>query len=189
VWLDSFLNETNVAWGPGVEDVRAFHYGAGLLFGTYLWERGGADLLGAIVKEPRDAWAGIDAALSSVGDSASGFEVFVEMALALYLDDPARGYAFDAFELAGAVLPATVATGTSYTDTLAAYGLVYVELPASASTLTLEAPATVTAKLVIDGTPVEVRDLPRGRESALSGSPRVLLLTATASADFTLTVD
>jgi hypothetical protein len=189
VWLDSFLNETNVAWGPGVEDVRAFHYGAGLLFGTYLWERGGADLLGAIVKEPRDAWAGIDAALSSVGDSASGFEVFVEMALALYLDDPARGYAFDAFELAGAVLPATVATGTSYTDTLAAYGLVYVELPASASTLTLEAPATVTAKLVLDGTPVEVRDLPRGRESALSGSPRVLLLTATASADFTLTVD
>jgi hypothetical protein len=189
VWLESFVNETNVAWGPGVEDERAFNYGAGLLFGTYLWERGGADLLGAIVKEPRDGWPGIDAALSAVGDPASGLEVFVEMALALYLDDPASGHAFDAFELQGAVLPARVATGTSYADTLAAYGLVYVELDANASSLTLEAPATVIAKLVLEGSPANVEDVPLGRAVAVSGTPRVLMLTATASAPFTLSVD
>jgi hypothetical protein len=188
VWLDGFLNETNVAWGPGVEDARAFHYGAGLLFGTYLWERGGAGLLGAIVEEPLDAWAGIDAALSAVGDPASGFDVFVEMGLSLYLDDPASGYAFDAFDLRGAVLPASVAPGASYTETLAAYGLVYVELAPGTSSLTLEAPATVTAKLVLEGNPVDVRDVPRGRATSVSGTPRVLMLTATASAPFTLTV-
>jgi hypothetical protein len=189
VWLESFLNETNVAWGPGVEDARAFHYGAGLLFGSYLWQRGGAALLGAIVKEPLDAWVGIDAALSTVGDAASGFDVFLEMGVALYLDDPASGYAFDAFDLQGAVLPARVAAGTSYTDTLAAYGLVYVELAPGASSFTLQAPATVAAKLVLEGSPAEVRDVSRGRTTSISGTPRVLMLTATADAPFTLTVN
>jgi hypothetical protein len=189
VWLESFVNRTNVPWGPGVDDPREFHYGAGLLFDTYLWERGGAGLLGAITQEPRDAWAGIDAALSSTGDPATGFEVFVDMALALYLDDPATGYAFEAFDLTGAVLPASVATGASYADTLAAYGLVYVIFDDSAASLTLYAPATVTAKLVLDGSPTEVRDVPLGRTTTLPRAPRVVLLTGTASAAFTLTVD
>jgi hypothetical protein len=189
VWLDSFLNEPNIAWGPGIEDPREFNYGAGLLFGSYLWERGGPDLLSAIVAEPRDAWAGIDAALQSTGDPARGFDVFLDMALALYLDDPASGYAFESFDLRDGVLPAVVATGTTYTDVLQAYGLVYVTFDADVASLTLRAPTTVTAKLVLDGTPVDVRDLPPGAVTTLSSTPRVLLLTSTTSATFTLTVD
>src|SRR5688572_12678815 len=44
-WLDDFLRDTNVAWGPGIDDPLAYHYGAGLLFGSFLWERGGRVLL------------------------------------------------------------------------------------------------------------------------------------------------
>jgi hypothetical protein len=189
VWLDSFLNQTNVAWGPTVEDPREYHYGAGLLLGTYLWERGGPELLSAIVQEPRDGFAGLDAALALIGDPATGFEIFLDMALALYLDDPASGYAFDAFELKGAVVTATASTGTSYADTLLPYGLVYLVFDESASSLTLDAPAAVTAKLVLEGNPSEIRDLPLGRPTALTRKPRVLLLTATESAPFTLAVE
>jgi hypothetical protein len=189
VWLDSFLNRTNVAWGPTVEDPREYHYGAGLLLGTYLWERGGPELLSAIVQEPRDGFAGLDAALALIGDPATGFEIFVDMALALYLDDPASGYAFDAFELKGKVPTATASTGTSYADTLLPYGLVYLVFDESASSLTLDAPASVTAKLVLEGNPAEIRDLPLGRPTATTRTPRVLLLTATESAPFTLTVE
>jgi hypothetical protein len=189
VWLDSFLNQTNVAWGPGVEDPREFHYGAGLLFGSYLWERGGPELLAAIVQEPRDGWAGIDAALSSVGDEATGFDLFMDMALSLYLDDPVSGYAFDAFELEDAVQPVAVATGTSYGGTLFPYGLVYVALDASASSLTLDAPTSVSAKLVLDGNPPGIGDLAPGRPTVLVGAARLLVLTATATAEFTLAVE
>jgi hypothetical protein len=189
VWLESFLADTNVAWGPGIEDPREFNYGAGLLFGTYLWEQGGAELLSAIIQEPRDAWAGIDAALASVAHPRNGFELFVDTAVALFLDDPASGYAFEAFDLAGSVLPATVATGASYADRLAAYGLVYVVLDENAASITLDAPATVTAKLVLAGNPADVRDVPLGSAEAVPGTPRVLVLTSTATAAFTLTVE
>ncbi|HEX6764169.1 MAG TPA: hypothetical protein VF103_01800, partial [Polyangiaceae bacterium] len=46
-WLEAFLYDPNVSWGPGVDDIASFQYGAGLLFGTFLWERGGRNLLHA----------------------------------------------------------------------------------------------------------------------------------------------
>lgn len=188
VWLESFLVDTNVAWGPGVEDPRAFNYGAGLLLGTYLWEQGGPELLTTIVKEQRDGWPGIDLALSRSAHPRNALELFGDMAVALFLDDPASGYAFDAFDLGGAVVPATVATGTSYEDTLEPYGIVYVVPDDAAAGLTLDAPATVAGKVVLTGNPADVRELSPGERVSAVGL-RVVVLTATESADFTLTVD
>jgi hypothetical protein len=71
-WLDEFLHATNQAWGPGVDDPRSFDYGAGLLFGTYLWEHGGAELLAAITQEKQNGWVGIDRALGTIGSPPSG---------------------------------------------------------------------------------------------------------------------
>lgn len=190
-WLEGFLDGPNVAWGPGVEDPRGFDYGAGLLFGTYLWERGGADLLSAITLEPLDEWAGIDAALAATGDPDDGFGVFTDMALSVFLDDPASGYSFDAFDLAGGVVPAIVETGTTYEDTLAAYGLVFVVLDEQAREVTLDAPDSVTARIAFDDaeSPPVVLDLPLGEPFALGGIVRVLVITGRATAPFTLTVE
>jgi hypothetical protein len=188
-WLESFLHQTNTAWGPGIDDPRSYNYGAGLLFGTYLWERDGAPLLSAIVKEPLDDFRGLDAALESVGDPATGFEAFEDMAIAVYLDDPSSGYAFDAFELDGAAVAAIVDTGTTYADKLAAYGIVYVLLDDAARELTLEAPASVKARLVLDGTPAVVEELPLGARTAIDGTLRVLVITGTTEADFSLKVE
>jgi len=190
-WLEAFLDVPNVAWGPGVEDPRSFDYGAGLLFGTYLWEQGGPELLTAITTEPLDEWAGIDAALAATGDPRDGFGVFTDMALAMYLDDPASGYSFSSFDLVDGVVPAIVETGASYEDTLAAYGLVFVVLDDQARELTLDAPDGVTARIAYDyeETPPVVADVPLREPFTLDGVVRVLVITGRATTAFTLTVD
>jgi hypothetical protein len=189
VWLESFLADTNIAWGPGVEDPREFNYGAGLLFGSYLWEQGGPELLTAIVHEPLDDWAGLEAAFDTVGEPRRGLDLFLDMAISIFLDGSSSHYTFDAFDLAGAVSPTTVATGTTYRGTLAPYGLVYLVFDESASALRLTAPATVTAKLVAGEDPRSSTVVPRGAPVDLGADTRVLVLTATAAASITLAVE
>jgi hypothetical protein len=190
VWVEGFLNRTNVAWGPGIEDPRDFHYGAGLLFGTYLWEIGGSELLSAITTEPLDDWAGIDAALASTGAGDDGFRLFTDMALAMFLDDPATGYSFESFDLGGRVPSELVPTGTTYEDTALPFGLVFVTLDARARTLTLDGPASLSARIAFesDGPPV-VTDVPVGDAMELGASVRVVVITSRAESDFTLSVE
>ncbi|MFO7180231.1 MAG: hypothetical protein DIU78_016140, partial [Pseudomonadota bacterium] len=45
VWVFDFAENPNVSWGPASSDIAGFHYGAGLVFGSYLWEVGGGGLL------------------------------------------------------------------------------------------------------------------------------------------------
>jgi hypothetical protein len=185
-WLSSFVHDTNQAWGPGLTDAHDFNYGAGLLFGTYLWERGGAELLAAVTHEPKNGWAGLDAALASAGDPDDGYQVFLDMALALFLDDPRTGYEFKSFDLAGTVLPYALQTGKSYADTLAPYGLLFATFEADARRVTLSTKDAVTALLVLDGSPVSVQTLTPGRATTFTGTPRFVLLTAKAAADVSL---
>ncbi|HVR21512.1 MAG TPA: hypothetical protein VMS65_17480 [Polyangiaceae bacterium] len=187
-WLDDFLGNTNVAWGPGVDNPLDYHYGAGLLFGSYLWEHGGRGLLRAITSEPLDDWAGIDAALAKTGDSKDGWSLFLDMGLATFLDDPATGYSFDAFELQGQ-LPATVtATGTSRSGVIQPYGLVFVAFESDARSVTLDTGTNVSSRLVLGGRPTEVVELTLGEPFEVDASPRVLLLSAPRATTFSLSV-
>jgi hypothetical protein len=188
-WLDDFLLDTNVEWGPGVDDPLGYHYGAGLLFGSFLWERGGRSLLRAITEEPLDDWAGIDAALVATGDPKSAWQVYLDMALAAFLDDPATGFWFESLELGGGIDPYVVGTGASLSETIEPYGLVFVVFDAEARSVTLDAGAGVSSRLVLDGRPTEVVELVPGAPVDVDAAPRVLLLTASARAAFSLTVE
>ncbi len=187
-WLDAFLENPNDAWGPGVDDPLTYQYGAGLLFGTYLWEKGGRSLLRAITSEPLNDWAGIDAALTTTGSDKDAFGLYLDMGLATFLDDPSTGFSFESFELAGKVLPAVVDTGDSYTAAIQAYGLVFIVFDEAARSLTLDAGTNVAARLVLDGRPTQVLDVTPGEPVDFDSTPRVLLLTARQTAMATVSV-
>ena len=188
-WLDDFLRATNIAWGPGIDDPLAYHYGAGLLFGSYLWERGGRSLLHAITSEPLDDWTGIDAALAATGDPSDGFSVYLDMGLAAFLDDPRTGYSFESFDLAGRILSHSVETGTSASVNLQPCGLAFVVFDEGARGITLDAGAMVSSRLVLGGTPTEVVELVSGERFDVNQAPRVLLVAAPRASSFTVTVD
>lgn len=187
-WLDDFLENPNVSWGPGVDDPLRYHYGAGLLFGTYLWEKGGRSLLRAITGTPANDWEGIDVALTTIGNQKTAWQLYADMGLAMFLDDPSTGFSFESFELAGRVLPAVVETGDSYTAVIQAYGLVFMTFDENARGLTLDGSASVEGYVVLDGRPTEVLALAGADSIDFDSPPRVLLLTARQSATATVTV-
>jgi hypothetical protein len=187
-WLDAFLENTNVAWGPSHDDPIRYQYGAGLLFGTYLWEQGGRSLLRAITGEPLDDWEGIDAALATTGNSSDAYAMYLDMALATFLDDPSTGFSFESFDLAGSVVPTIVGTGSSYTAVIQPYGLVFMVFDTDARGLTLDMATNVSARLVLDGRPTEVLELAPGESVDFDTTPRVLLLTARQSSTTSVSV-
>jgi len=187
-WVDGFMRKTNKAWGPGVEDAHSFDYGAGLLFGTYLFEHGGPELLNAITHEAENGWTGLDRALESVGDRATGYELFQDMAIAAFVNDAAEGYGFRSIELDSPVLPYQVSTSRTFTETLEPYGLMFVTFDAGARNVELETAGTVSARLVLDGTPLEVRAVAAGEVVSFEGkTPRVLVLTAPTATELSVT--
>jgi len=190
-WVDEFMHNTNQAWGPGVNDVTSFDYGAGLLFGTYLFEHGGTDLLNAITHEPANGWTGIDRALATVGDSATGYGLFQDMAIAAFLNDADKGYGFRSIELDSKVLPYDVTTGMTISDTLESYGLMFVTFDADATSVTVDAPTTVSARLVLTGSTIAVHDVPLGDPFPFDENKtvRVLVLTTTKTAKVSISAD
>jgi hypothetical protein len=187
-WMRSFLADTNQSWGPGLSDAPDFNYGAGLLFGTYLWERGGAELLGAITQDARNEWAGIDAALTATGHAQNGLGMFLDMATAAALDDEASGYWFRSFDLAAAVEPSPVATGTTHAATVEEYGLVYLALAGDARSVTLAAEDEIHARLVLSGEPAELLELPADEAVTFDRPARLLVLTAPARTQLSVSV-
>lgn len=187
-WVDEFLHHTNQAWGPGVNDAHSFDYGAGLLFGTYLFEHGGPELLSAITHESANGWNGLDRALATVGDAATGLELFEDMALAAFVNDADAGYGFRSIELDSPVLAYVASTGEPLSETLAPYGLMYVTFDGDASSVELDTTGTVSARLALDGTPLDVRELASGEPVSFDGkAPRVLVLTAQTSTKLSVT--
>jgi hypothetical protein len=188
LWLSSFLNDTNSAWGPGLDDVRDFNYGAGLLLGNYLWEQGGVELLHAITHEADDGWEGIEKALESVGSDQGAWRLWGNLALATFLDDPATNYEFESLELAGETMPYAAETGTSLEDSIAPYGILFVTFDANAQNLVFSAEGQVSAQLVTGSMPPSVIDVIPGQLVTFDGVPRVLVLTATEKTPFELSV-
>ena len=99
-WLDDFRLAPDQDWGPGGVDFGTFNYGAGLLWGTFLYERGGAPLMAAITAEPGNGWAGLDAALQATGEAGDAWSLFLDMGVAMVADRPELGHGFAACGLA-----------------------------------------------------------------------------------------
>ncbi len=188
-WVSTFLRNPNVTWGPGLTSSTDFNYGAGLLLGTFLWERDGADFMYAVTHDPAHEWAGVDSALASVGDSATSWELWSALGLAIFLDDPASGHAIESFELGAKVATTPAVTGQPLKQTLQPYGFVFVTFDANAARVTLASDGSVAASLVYAGTPADVRAVAVGESVDLEATPRVLLLTAQQKTPFVLTVE
>lgn len=127
-WLADYLVRPDINWGPGGVGMGELHYGAALLWGTFLWERGGAPLLAAITREPANDWEGIDAALAATGIGMSAWELYVEMLVALALDAPELGYGFASFDVGDVRREGTLAAGVLQTGTLQPYGVDIYEI-------------------------------------------------------------
>jgi hypothetical protein len=189
LWLQTFLHDANVAWGPSLDDPRDFNYGAGLLLGSYLWEQGGAELLSAITREPGNDTTGIAYAMGSIGYPDDVRRLWSDMTVAAFLDDPASGYDFASFELSGEALPYAVETGVTVEDTLAPYGILFVTFDADARGFVLLADGEVSARLITAGDAPDVLDVDRGEPVSFHSVPRALVLTADKATAFKLSVN
>jgi hypothetical protein len=77
-WLNDYLSNPSVS----LYDLEHVHYGACLLFGTYLYERFGADFLRLLVAESTHGQTGITGTLSTSGNPLSMDELLLDWATA-----------------------------------------------------------------------------------------------------------
>lgn len=184
--LSSYTGNPNVDWGPAGADVTSFHYGAGLAFGTFLWERGGAELMRAITGEPLNGFAGIDAALADTGHRVSAWELFLELGAALHFDAPERGYGFESFDLTPKARAETLVPGDSFDGRLEAYGFVYYALSSDFASVSVSGDGGLAGFLLRDRDPIEREAVPLGEDVSLGGEPAVLMLSARETVTFRL---
>lgn len=193
-WLDSFLANPDQNWGPGSPALGGFNYGAALLWGTFLYERGGVDLMTAITSEPTDDWAGVDAALDAVGDPRDAWGLYLDMIVATYVDDPALGYGFASFEVPPVAVEGDLMIGSTEMGTLSEYGIDYFRI-ADVGALTVDlvdtgAEPVVGQVIIIGAAAVDV--LPLGPATPVNVGARqlaVVALTARDVASYQLSVD
>jgi len=179
--LNQFARRPNVNWGPGLRDARQFDYGAGLAFGAYLWELGGPELMRAITQNAANGWAGIDAALEATEQGRTGSDALLDMAVALWLDDPERGHGFRSFDLVDGV--ATIALDADVNGVVEPSGLVYLAIGAGVASLRVEGAEALRARIATDGDPVGLVEVALGADTAVPpGEGSVLILTTTGTA-------
>ncbi len=192
-WVSSFLHNTDVNWGPGDPDHGAANYGAFLLWGTYLWEHGGADLMGAITAESSDGWVGLDAALADTGDDEASWDLFLDMIVAIYLDDPDLGYGFESFDIDPVSTLTELGPGEDRDGHLNPYGIDYYDLDPAGSMdfeITSDVAAPVTALAVSVGAQVTIEDVSEGGQITVeSGEIGFLAVTAELEADYSIVVN
>lgn len=183
-WLTDFLGDPNIDWGPSGADVTTVHYGACLAFGTYLWEQGGPALMQAVTKEPANGWDGLDAALDSVGEQRTAWDLFLELGAALYFNDAERGLGLRSFELPRAVR--SLALTADVDVDLEAYGFVLYELDDDLSFTV--AGNDVSAIYVEDAAELRPATVTPGEAFAAPG-PGVLVLTARSATTASVELD
>lgn len=190
-WVADWLKHTDYNWGPGNTDHGTQHYGAFLLLGAYFWETGGPALLEAITAEPGNGWSGLDSALQSTGDPRTGWQLFLDFAVAIGVDDADLGYGFGFAALPPVAMSAALSAGGERADTVEPYGIDYVPVLGDgpfAVAVTSEVPVTVLG--VIVGADVQVVDLSQGGALTVSsGSTPFLVVTARTAASYTITLD
>jgi hypothetical protein len=133
-WLNDYLSNPSVA----LYDLEHVHYGACLLFGTYLYERFGANFLHTLVADPIHGQAGITGSLSAAGTPLTMDELLLDWATAtvgdhLGVTDPVYSH-----PLIAVGAPAMISQVVTYPldpplqRTLAESGTAYVRLAAPA---------------------------------------------------------
>jgi hypothetical protein len=98
-WVADFASNPNVTL---TDNAPTFHYGAGLLFGTYLLERFGEVYLAALVESAETGIASLENTLLDLGYDDTFPELLGDWAVANYLDDPTVGdgrYGYESFDL------------------------------------------------------------------------------------------
>ena len=186
-WLVDFLHEPNVNWGPGADSAGPYHYGAALAFGAYLWEQGESELMRAITAEPGNGWAGLDAALASVHQPKTSLQLFLDMAVALYVNDPRQGHGFSSIDLPEPVHRLTLEAGQSVESQLAPFGLAYLSFGAGVRALRVAGPETLQMELVRSTHTVLVAPVKPGQDVPLDDAAAALILTATDWASYEVT--
>jgi hypothetical protein len=114
-WVPSFTKNPTQSL---TAEPPKFHYGAGFLFGGYLYERFGAAFYTALAKSPQTSIAGINATLTALGKTDTFQSLLPDWAAANFLDLPAlqQGqYGYKAFDVpvvtsTAATIPAAEAT-------------------------------------------------------------------------------
>ncbi|MCA9709794.1 MAG: hypothetical protein KDK70_28400 [Myxococcales bacterium] len=193
-WLDDFAADPDQNWGPGSPALGGFNYGAALLWGSFLWERGGAPLMTAITAEPTDGWVGLDAALDAVGDDRDAFDLYLDMIVAAYLDDPGAGYGFTSFEVPPMAVAGDLMVGSAEAGSLSEYGIDYWDV-LDTGMLTIDLAATgaepvVGQAVVVTGGGVQVIPLgPATPVDATGASAVFVALTARDVATYDLSVN
>jgi len=77
-WLQDYLNDPSAS----LYEVAYVHYGACLLFGSYLFERFGAGFLHSVVADPANGEAGFTASLAAVNEPISMEDLLLDWATA-----------------------------------------------------------------------------------------------------------
>jgi hypothetical protein len=190
-WLDDFMANPDQNWGPAAAGFGEFNYGAGLLWGTFLWERGGPDLMRAITAEPATDWEGLDAALATVGDDKTAWELYQDMMVAIYIDRPEAGYGFDFFDVEDVAREGDLGPSAMVSGGVNPYGLDYWRIAATGSlTITVTGSQPITALAVVSGDEVVVA--PIGTDTVVDVDPAAenafIVLTAESSATYDITV-
>ena len=187
-WVSDWLLHTDYNWGPGNEDHGTQHYGAFLLLGAYLWESGGPALLEAITAEPGNGFAGLDAALKATGDTRDGWQVFLDFAVSMGVEDVELGYGFGFAELPPAKVAALVSRGGEWADGVQPYGIDYLRLKGDGDfAVTVTSDVALTVLGVVRGEDVAVTDLSAGGALHVpTGAEGLLVVTARALATYTI---
>ncbi|HET6583885.1 MAG TPA: hypothetical protein VFG69_10560 [Nannocystaceae bacterium] len=191
-WLDEFRLDPDVAWGPSGVDFGTFDYGAGLLWGTFLWEKGGPELMAAITAEPANGWEGLDAALASVAIDDDAWSLFLEMGVAMVLDRPDLGYGFTAFDVGEVAREGDVGLGEMVGGNVSPYGIdvwrIVADGTASVS-VTPDAAVEVSARAFAATDPVVVVDpIAAAADLELAAGEGFVVVTAPAATSYTITV-
>ena len=188
-WLNDFRLAPDQDWGPGGVDFGTFNYGAGLLWGTFLYERGGAPLLRAITAEPGNGWAGIDAALGSVGEKSDAWSLFVEMGVAMVVDRPELGYGFEFFDVGEVARVGDLKAGESAEGSVEPAGFDVYRLVGPGTLGFAVSGAGVSARAFrVAGDVVVIDAAGGGTLEVGADEPAYLLVTAQAGADYMVTV-
>lgn len=188
-WLEDFRLAPDQDWGPGGVDFGSFNYGAGLLWGTFLYERGGAALMTAITAEPGNGWAGLDAALATVGDDSDAWSLFLDMGVAMVADRPDLGHGFAAFDVGEVAREGDLAAGEVGEGTVEPGGFdVYRLVGPGALTVTVEG-AGVGARAFAVADAITVVD-PVGGATLMrdADDDAYVLVSAQDAASYTITV-
>ncbi len=194
-WVEDFIDRPDVSWGPGNTEHGDLHYGAALLWGTFLWEQWGSDFMRALVAEASNGFTGIDDTLTSLQPGETSAMAYRNWMVTCWAEG--QGATDPAFSFAFAELPSVRTTegpqgGSTVEGSVNAYGIDYLTFGEGTHTLRVDSadPSLLwLATGMLVGDAVEVTYPEGGEEFVLDVSKAYIAAVAVsseASLDYTV---